>query len=224
MGVLKIESYTILNNDIFDDRCLNPYEKLILIYLIKYTNNGKAYPSLNTLSEKINISKPTLIKNIKNLEGKKYIAITKSKNKGDFDNNNYFVLKHLSSKRDLPPSKGDLPQVVKEDYHGVVKEVYSKNTNKKSTNKKGYLNFTDIEKVTITREQYEQLVCKYNKCFIDDLIFKLDNYIINGKGSRYKDHYKVLLTWARSDKNKFNKNLNVKNSNCEKINDEIFDY
>jgi len=64
------------------------------------------------------------------------------------------------------------------------------------------LTFIDevIDKVKITKEQYEKLCTKHNKDFIHKEILGLDNYISNGKGTKYKDHYKTLNTWLNSKK------------------------
>jgi hypothetical protein len=69
----------------------------------------------------------------------------------------------------------------------------------KLVNEKVYidLRFIDdvIDKVKITQEQYDKLVSKYNKSIVDKQILELDNYIVNGKGNKYKDHYRTLNHW-----------------------------
>lgn len=64
------------------------------------------------------------------------------------------------------------------------------------------LTFIDdsIDKVKITQEQYDKLCTKHNKDSVNREILGLDNYIANGKGSKYKDHYKTLNTWLNSKK------------------------
>lgn len=64
------------------------------------------------------------------------------------------------------------------------------------------LKFIDdvIDKVKITQEQYEILVKKFNKELVHKNIIALDNYIANGKGSKYKDHYRALNTWCSKEK------------------------
>lgn len=79
------------------------------------------------------------------------------------------------------------------------------NTNKndknvKNDNKNIYIHIPNVEKVQLTQEQYDKLVADYGKDYIDNKILDLDNYIVNGKGSRYKDHNKVLRSWIRNDK------------------------
>lgn len=64
------------------------------------------------------------------------------------------------------------------------------------------LKFVDevIEKVRITQEQYNKLINKYDKEYVHKEILGLDNYIVNGKGAKYKDHYRTLNTWLRTRK------------------------
>ncbi|CAG9702642.1 hypothetical protein CNEO3_40066 [Clostridium neonatale] len=65
-----------------------------------------------------------------------------------------------------------------------------------------YINLTFIDdvidKVKITQEQYDKLINKFNSELVNSQILALDNYIANGKGKKYKDHYRVLNTWCTS--------------------------
>lgn len=87
-------------------------------------------------------------------------------------------------------------------------EEKQKETNKNDKNdkneKKEYidLKFVDeiIEKVKLTQEQYNKLINKYDKEYVHKEILGLDNYIVNGKGDKYKDHYRTLNTWLRTRK------------------------
>ncbi|MCJ0199329.1 helix-turn-helix domain-containing protein, partial [Clostridioides difficile] len=60
----------------------------------------------------------------------------------------------------------------------------------------------DIEKVKLTKEEYDKLISKFGKKYIHDKIVSLENYIVNGKGSRYKSHYRALVTWGNADTSK----------------------
>ena len=64
------------------------------------------------------------------------------------------------------------------------------------------LKFIDdvIDKVKITEDQYKNLKNKFGIDLLHKQIISLDNYIANGKGSKYKDHYRVLNTWCNKDK------------------------
>lgn len=99
----------------------------------------------------------------------------------------------------------------------VVHEVHSKKTYNKKTyiksntttqkeSKTDYLDLSfldlDIEKVKLTKDEYDKLISRFGKKYIHDKIVSLENYIVNGKGSRYKSHYRALLTWGNGDASK----------------------
>lgn len=80
----------------------------------------------------------------------------------------------------------------------------NKNDKNNKNDKEVYidLKFVDevIEKVKLTQEQYSKLINKYDKEYVHKEILGLDNYIVNGKGAEYKDHYRTLNTWLRTRK------------------------
>lgn len=78
--------------------------------------------------------------------------------------------------------------------------TYNNDKNVENDNKNIYIHIPNVEKVQLTQEQYDKLVAEHGKEYIDNKILDLDNYIVNGKGSRYKDHNKVLRSWIRNDK------------------------
>ncbi len=97
----------------------------------------------------------------------------------------------------LPPVTNCYTEKRRED---IDKELENKPKKEKIT----YMDLTFIDevidKVKITQEQYDKLCTKHNKDFIHKEIIGLDNYITNGKGAKYKDHYKTLNTWLNSKK------------------------
>ncbi|HGH0441490.1 TPA: hypothetical protein ACJHFC_000316 [Clostridioides difficile] len=87
------------------------------------------------------------------------------------------------------------------------KKTYIKsNTTPQNEPKTDYLDLSfldlDIEKVKLTKDEYDKLISKFGKKYIHDKIVSLENYIVNGKGSRYKSHYRALLTWGNGDASK----------------------
>ena len=66
------------------------------------------------------------------------------------------------------------------------------------------LRFIDdvIDKVKLSNEQYEKLKLKYGQDLLNQQIIALDNYIANGKGGKYKDHYRVLNIWCKNSSQK----------------------
>nr|WP_279324001.1 helix-turn-helix domain-containing protein [Clostridium perfringens] len=80
-----------------------------------------------------------------------------------------------------------------------LKKQLDKNI-KKSNKEKTYMDLTFIDdvidKVKITKEQYDSLIDKFNKDLVQQQILSLDNYIVNGKGAKYKDHYRAINNWC----------------------------
>ena len=88
----------------------------------------------------------------------------------------------------------------------------SKNKNKiKENNIYIDLKFIDqiIENVKITDKQYERLKDNFGTELLHNQILALDNYIVNGKGNKYKDHYRVLNTWCNNNKVSDKTNINT---------------
>lgn len=85
------------------------------------------------------------------------------------------------------------------------KEVTPNKNDKNDKNNKKYidLKFIDevVDNVHILLEQYDKLVVKFGKELTHKNIIALDNYIANGKGNKYKDHYRALNTWCGKDSN-----------------------
>ena len=105
--------FTQVPNTIIKDKKTSSNEKVIYIYLLSLYNDVKkcSYPSLETISNALNISVTTVKKSIKNLVNLGYMKIEKEKcSKGYF--NIYKNFKHLitgGKKRKLVKKKDDIP-------------------------------------------------------------------------------------------------------------------
>ena len=98
-----MESYTIIDNDIWKDNNIKGYEKLVLIYLIRNfnVNYGYSFPLREQIQEATGISKDTLNKVLNSLEEKGYI--TRSKREGKAGRNNiYYIHKYLVGQQESP--------------------------------------------------------------------------------------------------------------------------
>lgn len=87
-------SYTIVNNEIFEDENLDTNELAVLVVLIRYYNKDKkyAYPSYEVLRKGSKIKSDARIsRTLKSLEEKGYIKKEVLKGKGS----KYFILKGL---------------------------------------------------------------------------------------------------------------------------------
>lgn len=82
-------------------------------------------------------------------------------------------------------------------------------------NKKGY---GEKQKVILAEDEYLKLSEKFGRQALNLEIISLENYIVNGKGSKYKDHYLVLNKWLI--KRKTEKNGTTTESNFERRNRE----
>ncbi|WP_075841517.1 helix-turn-helix domain-containing protein [Clostridium perfringens] len=91
-------SFLKLDTNLITDTSINSNEFRIYTYLLSLYNQEKncAYPSLETISEKLNISLSTVKRAIKHLSELKYIIIEKKK--AQIGNHNIYTrLKHLIS-------------------------------------------------------------------------------------------------------------------------------
>lgn len=103
-------SYTLIDNEIFEDENLTHTEFRVLSYLIRnYNSNlGYSFPTRKTMIEKCNMSKDTLNKVLNSLEERGYITrITNPSKSGR--NNIYYIHKYLF----VPPVE-DVPDEMKE--------------------------------------------------------------------------------------------------------------
>lgn len=186
-------------NSIIDSTELDLKEKGILLVIFRYVNykTGYADPSRALIKKLTGIKKDeTLDKIFNSLIEKGFIVreIQKGKRskyyvKVPLKNGGATKSEGTTQNRGAPPLKigGTLPP---------------KNGEQKENKRKGKeyidLSFIDevIDKVEITQEEYKKLTDKFGAELLSSQILALDNYIANGKGIRYKDHYRVLNTWC----------------------------
>ncbi|HFD2038302.1 TPA: helix-turn-helix domain-containing protein [Clostridium perfringens] len=134
-------------------------------------------------------------------------------NSNDEDNISYFerINKEIDDLENEINNKYDKDLVTKEKEKLInknlgtlellreLKKQLDKNI-KKSNKEKTYMDLTFIDdvidKVKITKEQYDSLIDKFNKDLVHQQILSLDNYIVNGKGAKYKDHYRAINNWC----------------------------
>lgn len=121
------KGFTQVPNSLIKDETIDPTEKMILIKFLSY--GEKIYPSIKTICKDLCITKPTVIKKIKELQEKGYLKVIKNKSKcGDYDNNSYEVVK------DFYNVVKSFDNSSKEISLQVVKNIDTNNTNKKILN------------------------------------------------------------------------------------------
>ncbi|HBG3648479.1 helix-turn-helix domain-containing protein [Clostridioides difficile] len=210
-----------LENDLVDREDLGIYEKMIYIVLARYSDNESCcFPSYKTIALKCGCSERQAKSVVKILENKGLIKKENriKSNSNEKESNIYFVLTaKLGGEYDAQQVVNMMHNPSAPHALPVVHEVHSKKTYNKKTYiksnttpqnepKTDYLDLSfldlDIEKVKLTKDEYDKLISKFGKKYIHDKIVSLENYIINGKGSRYKSHYRALLTWGNGDASK----------------------
>lgn len=85
--------YTLIDNYLFDTLEVSPNAKILLFYLLRYTNgDGMAFPGLRLLSKQMCISRPTVVRMIKFWEWTGFLEVQRSiSSNGDNDVNVYIV-------------------------------------------------------------------------------------------------------------------------------------
>ena len=195
--------YTVIDNDeVLENEGLKPMEKLTLIMLIKFNNQlkGYAYPSLEVLKNHLGYSHiKYVIKIINSLITKGYIKKETVKQK-----NHYYILKGSVQKVHNVQNVPNVQNIPKDRAQNIPKDsvqnVHTKSINKSIKKNTIYISLSSIDeiidKVEISQEQYDKLITKFSKEIVHKNIVELDNYITNGKGEKYKEHYRVLNAWC----------------------------
>jgi len=132
------EGYGIVQNEIMKSN-IGVYSKVVYALLVSYTGkNIHCWPSINTMCKDLKVSKPTILKAIKELESNSLIIVTKRANKnGDYDSNKYqplFLIEDFSVVNEV-----DYPS--KLETQGVVNEVDTNTITFNTTNE--YLNINE---------------------------------------------------------------------------------
>lgn len=99
-------SFTLIYDDFLESDLLNPYEKLIFIYLKKYADKkNQCFPSLNTLAKVAGISRRKVQDCLKNMQDKGVLEIT-HRNTGKEHISNLYTLydtAEIWTKKELTP-------------------------------------------------------------------------------------------------------------------------
>lgn len=177
-------------NLIIDNQELDIKEKGLLLILFRFVNcnTGYANPSRELLKKLYGTKRNETLDNIlKSLINKKYIL--RESGKGCKNRTKYKLL--------IGTENGTQKENIKEKEKKIVYKD---------------LKFIDdvIDKVMITEEEYKKLIDKYSIELVNKQILALDNYIANGKGKKYKDHYRALNLWCKNEV-KNNKEYSTKN-------------
>lgn len=142
------------------------------------------------------------------------------------DENNSYTLNENIPYTDCIQIDNEMDTQVRLDKISIDKDRKD-NIDKPQKEKINYMDLTFIddviEKVKITQDQYNKLLTKYNQSLLHNQIIALDNYIVNGKGNKYKDHYRALNTWCK-DKGGSNGQYANNNKSAKKYNVNVKQY
>ena len=205
-------------NSIVDTLDLDVKEKGLLLILFRYVNykTGYSNPSRVLIKSLTGISdNRTLDKIFNSLINKGFLE----RESGQGIRSKYFIkvgVKNAPSEI-VPPSGEITPTVGGEITPTVGGEITPQKEKDRKTKENNilYINlsFIDdvIDNVKITQEQYDKLINKFGSSVVNKTILDLDNYISNGKGAKYKDHYRALNNWCSKEKKECNYNSKNKN-------------
>lgn len=192
-------------NEIVDEENLDSKEKLILLVLFRYVNAKTKYanPSRALIKKLTSIQHDqTLDKHLNSLIDKGYL----DRVSGNGNRSKYYIriplINEVPIKIEAPTKSDGIPPIKNRGIVPIKIDGQKEKENKRKENIYIDLKFIDdvIDKVKITQDQYDKLVIKFNKAILHNNIIALDNYVANGKGNKYKEHYRVLNTWCSKEK------------------------
>lgn len=197
-------------NSIIDSKELDIKEKGLLLIIFRYINHRTRYadPSRILIKKLTDISdNRTLDKIFDSLIEKGFLRRESGKGK----RSKYFIRVggEITSSVKAEPSEEITPKVGGRFTPRVGGNITPQKEKKTKIKDNIYmnLNFIDdvIDRVEITQEQYDKLVSKFGIELTNKQVRALDNYIANGKGTKYTDHYRALNIWCADKQSKTNK-------------------
>lgn len=187
----------MIQRDVMIMEDLSAYAKVVYCYLVSYAGDkATCYPSILTIAHQLSLSKPTIIKAIKDLELKKLVIIDKVKSKNGYMNNVYqpmFLLDDTSVKEVDLGSKGGLPSSVKEV---DPKSIYSNINNKLLSELKN----SDIP--DSSELEFFKITVAFVELFKENKISVGDNNIDDLLKAKYKSYTTPIRLLIQKDKYK----------------------
>lgn len=207
------ENYTKFKNQIWKDKSIKGYEKLVLIYLISYNNEtlGYSFPTKKQIQIDTGVSENTLNKVLNNLIEKGYITKKEHKTKKG-RNNIYYIHKYLVESKEIKPVDVDAR---------TKKETNSKAQDLEETPQNAKVNENIVEN---GREQSTNELIVNENCKLTKKLTKDDIADINKM-----DTDKLIQAIRQANKSQGNKSYhvnylkityrNIKNKPVEKFTD-----
>lgn len=228
-------SYTVIENDFFDNNSLKINTWAVLMFLLRYENKDKgyAYPSQSMLLKKTGLSKVTLLKCLNELEERGYITIKKSNG----ENNKYYInanMKNSSAKNSTSEKDSSTKNDTTTSTKNSTLQLLNKNNKKEKTNLdkiieaytkndllveaiKDFIKMRKTIKKPVTDRGLKGILNKLDKYGKDDLekIEILENSIMNCWQGVFELKNKKEPIAVGSNENK---NIKVNPSICKQVN------
>lgn len=176
--------YGILPNIILYAKDLSDKQKLLFVLISSLcAEKWFCRASNKYISEKLWCNETRISKQISDMSKKWYIKV-------DVDKANWNTRAIVLQNKSYCPTEQD-PSCPTEQYINTIPIITKDKENKKA--------FWEKQKVYLSEEEYKKLKNLYPLKIIEDKILWLENYIVNLKGAKYKDHYLTILNRLRRD-------------------------
>lgn len=194
-------------NSIVDSKELDIKEKGLLLILFRYVNykTGYANPSRALIKKLYGTNKNDVLDKVMDSLINKGIL---SRVSGKGIRSKYYIKvgTQIEPSTTIEPSSTIGSKVGTQIEPIVGTKIEPQKEKRQNIKESMYIDLTFIDevidKVKIIQGQYDKLVNKFDSSIVNNQILALDNYIANGKGNKYKDHYRVLNTWCIGKKPK----------------------
>ena len=88
-----MKNFTVIPTETLRDKELNSSEKLVYLYLMALAgSSSNCFPSINTISRELKLSRKTVCTAVKSLQNKKRIAYVRRQGKGGEYLSNYYIV------------------------------------------------------------------------------------------------------------------------------------
>ncbi|MDN6196435.1 MAG: helix-turn-helix domain-containing protein [Atopostipes suicloacalis] len=201
--------FTIANADLLLNKDLTVNDKMIYLYLKLYGGQNRlAFTGLERMSEEISLSVNTIKKSLRNLEDKKYIKITKQKQKHGYFLNNYHIFDPYNKNQycdadkkfdEVENKRNDKTKLKNDEIDKEFEEwweIYNKKKDKKAA----------LTKFKTVRKKFD----------FETVMNGTKDYLKTISDKQYQKHPKTFLN-NESFNNDYTEDYNIKSENIKKL-------
>ena len=192
----------------FMNRDLGISGATVILYALIYSftmAGGDCHGSVAYMARRIGVSETTVKRGLKTLLSRNLIVKRTDKT---MRTNIYIANLSVLSKEnrivdqddDLLPGSNETVSGVKMNYNNkeIIKTKTSSSTEQREEKRIKFLLWGHEQVVMMTQEQYDDLKLRLGDYMLEHYIIRLEYNIINNR-IYAKNHYKMILTWARED-------------------------